>query len=253
MRVIGYIRVSTDGQVGEDKFGLKAQMEAIEAYCAKEGHIIDRWVSDEGESGAKERPGFDGIIYGEVQNPPIEAVIVARSDRVARDINVYYYYKMMLRKKDIELVSVSEDFGQMGVFASMLEAFTLCAAQMERENITKRTSAGRNLKAQSGGHAGGRTPLGYKSVDKQYVIDEEYAPVVKKIFQMHDDGATLREIADTLNAEGIRTRKGKEFNFGSIKHIVWNRKLYEGWYKYGDGPWVKGKHEAILEPESHHE
>lgn len=253
MRVIGYIRVSTDGQVGEDKFGLKAQMEQIEEYCEKEGHVIDRWVRDEGESGAKERPGFDSIIYGEVQNPPIEAVIVARSDRVARDINVYYYYKMMLRKKDIELVSVSEDFGQMGVFASMLEAFTLCAAQMERENITKRTSAGRYAKAKEGGFAGGRTPLGYNSVKGQFVVDENYRPLILEIFGLYDSGATYREIADRINAEGWKTRKGKEFNFGSIYRIVENRKMYEGWYKYGEGPWVRGKHEAILEPESHHE
>ena len=97
--VIGYIRVSTDGQVGDDKFGMDAQREQIEAYCAKNDMRIGAWVVDEGESGAKERPGFDEIIYGDVGNPPYDGVVVAKSDRVARDINVYYYYKMMLKKK----------------------------------------------------------------------------------------------------------------------------------------------------------
>ena len=30
-----------------------------------------KWYSDEGESGAKYRPGFDEIVYGEVSNPPL--------------------------------------------------------------------------------------------------------------------------------------------------------------------------------------
>ena len=87
MNVAAYIRVSTDGQCGDDKFGLDVQKQIINEYCAKNGMTILRWYMDEGESGAKERPGFDEIVYGEVSNPPTEAVIVAKSDRVARDIN----------------------------------------------------------------------------------------------------------------------------------------------------------------------
>ena len=112
MDVIGYIRVSTDGQCTDDKFGLEVQKNSIEDYCRRNDMRIVRWVSDEGESGAKERPGFDEIVYGDVSNPPYEAVVVAKTDRVARDINVYYYYKMLLLKKDIKLVSVAEDSGR---------------------------------------------------------------------------------------------------------------------------------------------
>ena len=140
--VIGYIRVSTDGQAKDDKFGLDVQRTQIEEYCKKNDMTIAKWYTDEGESGAKERPGFDEIVYGEVTNPPYEAVIVAKSDRLARDINFFYYYKMLLIKKNNRLISIAEDFGQFGVFASMLEAFTLCVAEMERDNINKRTSAG---------------------------------------------------------------------------------------------------------------
>ena len=145
--VVAYIRVSTDGQCGDDKFGLDVQKETIQEYCNKHGMTIARWFMDEGESGAKFRPGFDEIVYGEVANPPYEAVIVAKSDRVARDINIYYYYKMLLTKKNIKLISIAEDFGQFGVFANMLEAFTLCVAEMQRENNNKRNTGCRKVKA----------------------------------------------------------------------------------------------------------
>lgn len=106
--VVAYCRVSTDGQVGDDKFGIDSQKEQIVDYCARNDMQISAWYIDEGISGAKEeRPEFDKILFSEdsVENPPIEAVVVAKSDRVARDINIYYYYKMLLRKKDVQTLS----------------------------------------------------------------------------------------------------------------------------------------------------
>lgn len=247
INVIGYIRVSTDGQCGEDKFGLEVQENQIKEYAAKNDMVIVKWFRDEGESGAKERPGFDEIIYGEVTNPPYEAVIVAKSDRVARDINVYYYYKMMLLKKDIKLISIAEDFEQFGVFAPMLEAFTLCVADMERQNINKRTSAGRKVKAEKGGYSGGRAPMGYKVENKSLVINPEEAPAVLRAFELRDAGVVMLDIVDTLNKEGYQTRNGKPFVISTVQSILGNRKTYEGFYRYGkDGEWVKGQHEPLL-------
>lgn len=245
--VIGYIRVSTEGQCGEDKFGLDAQREQISDYCRRRDMEITRWVMDEGESGAKERPGFDEIIYGEVSNPPYEAVVVAKNDRVARDINVYYYYKMMLMKKDIALISISEDFGQFGVFSSMLEAFTLCVAEMERDNITKRTSSGRKIKAARGGYSGGRPPYGYTPIDGVLHVVPEEATVVKYIIEAKDSGATYKSICDTLNEQGKTNRSGTKFSISTVQVIIENKPLYQGMYRYGkNSEWVQGQHEPIL-------
>ena len=245
--VVAYIRVSTDGQCGEDKFGLEVQREQIIEYCSKNDMNILKWYTDEGESGAKERPGFDEIVYGEVSNPPYEAVVVAKSDRVARDINIYYYYKMLLIKKDIKLISIAEDFGQFGVFANMLEAFTLCVAEMERENITKRTSSGRKVKASKGGYSGGRPPYGYTPNNGRLVIVPEEAEVVKFVIESKDSGKTYQAICDTLNKEGKTNRSGTKFSISTIQVIFENKPMYQGMYRYGkDSEWVEGEHEPIL-------
>lgn len=247
IKVAAYIRVSTDGQAGDDKFGLDAQKEQIIEYCAKHDMEIIKWFADEGESGAKERPGFDAIIYGEVTNPPYEAVVVAKSDRVARDINIYFYYKMMLNKKDIRLISIAEDFGQFGVFANMLEAFTLCVAEMERENITKRTSGGRAIKAAQGGYAGGKPPFGYRVVSGCLVVNKDESDIVRRIFDLHSQGLVLRKICDVLNTEGVKTRTGGKYFASTIKAILDNEPTYRGMYHYGkNGEWVQGQHEPIL-------
>lgn len=248
--VIGYTRVSTDGQVGEDKFGLEEQKNQILDYCVRNDMEVVRWFTDEGESGAKERPGFDEIIYGEVWNPPYEAVVVAKSDRVARDINVYYYYKMMLRKKDVQLISVAEDFGQFGVFANMLEAFTLCVAEMERENITKRTSGGRRQKAKRGGYSGGKPPMGYKAENGKLVINPTEAEVVRFVFAEREAGNTMLGIVDKLNKSNFKSRSGRPFALSSVQRILNNENTYRGLYRYGgkDSEWIKGEQEPILDP-----
>ena len=245
--VVAYIRVSTDGQCGDDKFGLEVQREQIIAYCAKNDMNILKWYTDEGESGAKERPGFDEIVYGEVSNPPYEAVVVAKSDRVARDINIYYYYKMLLVKKDVKLISIAEDFGQFGVFASMLEAFTLCVAEMERDNINKRTSSGRKAKASKGGYSGGRPPYGYSPLNGKLVIVPEEAEVVRFVIESKDSGKTYQTICDLLNDMGKTNRSGTKFSISTLQVIIDNKPLYQGMYRYGkDSEWVEGEHEPIL-------
>lgn len=247
--VAAYIRVSTDGQVGDDKFGLDAQKEQIIDYCKRNDLNIIKWYSDEGESGAKYRPGFDEIIYGDVTNPPYEAVVVAKSDRVARDINVYFYYQGALLRKNIELISICEDFGQFGVFANMLKAFTLTCAELERENISKRTTAGRTIKSSKGGYSGGRTPFGYRAQNRQMVVVPEQAEIVKDIFRLKDkEKYTYQQVCDYLNSQGKTNKSGSKFSISTIQTIYENKKVYQGLYRYGkNADWVKGVHEPILE------
>ena len=242
--VVAYTRVSTDGQV--EKFGLDAQRAQITEYCEKNGYNIIKWYTDEGESGAKFRPGFDEIVYGEVTNPPVEAVIVAKTDRVARDVNIYFYYKMMLKKKGMELISISEDFGQLGVFAPMLESFIICAAELERENITKRMSGGRKVKASKGGYSGGRAPMGYRVEDGGLVINEDEKPLVLRAFELHEGGMTYRGMIERLTEEGFTGRGGRPLALSTIKGMIDNKKTYQGYYRYGGSEWVKGTHEPIL-------
>lgn len=246
-KAIGYIRVSTDGQAGEDKFGLDAQREQIKLYALSNKYEIVDWSVDEGFTGATlDRPALNELLYGDIGNPPIEAVIVAKNDRMSREMEQYFYVKYSLRKKNIELKSVSEDFGQMGVFANVLESLAMFIAEQERINIAKRTSGGRKIKAAAGGYSGGRAPYGYKVVSGQLQIEDSEVCLVRIVFEQLENGSTLSDVAEHLNENGHKTRNGKKFYASHIRAMRENRKVYEGNYKYGDMNWVKGVHEAIL-------
>lgn len=249
MKAVAYCRVSTDGQVGEDKFGIDFQKEQITTYCEKHDIEIVGWFIDEGVSGAKERrPAFDRILQGEVSNPPVQYVIVAKTDRISRDINLYYSYKALLAKQNLEILSVAEDWSSADKLTAMiLENFLAMAATVERENIRVRTSGGRQQKAKMGGYAGGRPPYGYNTVGGRLVINDEEAEAVRLIFTMKDSGKTFQSICDAVNLRGYLTKSGKPFAISTIQVILGNRPLYEGKYRYGKGAeWIQGVHEPIL-------
>ena len=250
-QAVAYMRVSTNGQTGEDSFGLDAQKEQIIEYCKANDISIVDWFVDEGVSGADaHKPGLDAIVAGAVTNPPVELVVTAKNDRISRKVEYYYAYKIKLQEIGIQIVSVAEDFGRENMFTPILEALTAAMAEVERGMITARTRGGRKVKASRGGYSGGRTPYGYV-VDKNIkgmVINEEQAKVVRFIFELKGKGSTYQQIVDELNRLGYTNKSGGKWSISSVQVILGNEQTYRGMYKYGENSeWVKGVHEPILQ------
>lgn len=245
---IGYIRVSTEEQAADDRFGIDAQKQSILLYANNNGYNIIDWKIDKMSGAKDDRPALNDILYGDVTNPPFEAVIIFKNDRLARDTKLYFYYLYTLEKKNIKLLSTEESFAEGNEMANIYRALLQFVAEQERKNIALRTSKGRSIKAACGGYSGGRCPYGYKIENGRLIIREDEAIMVKKVFSMWNDGATLQDTADWLNENGYKTRSGKRFYPSHIKAIRENKPLYQGMYKYGKTMgWVKGVHEAILE------
>lgn len=250
-RAVAYCRVSTPGQTGEGKYGIAEQRSAIEEYCKENGIEIVEWYIDEGVSGktkASERPAMMRLLSGEVTNPPTQYVVVAKSDRISRDVQRYYATKELFSDMNLELVSVSDGWSsaQDKMMAVILEGFMAIMAEMERETINLRMSGGRKQKAKQGGYAGGGVPYGYKVINGNLEIEEAEAEVVRKIFKWRNEKVTLRDIIATLKKEGYKTRSGGDFALSTLHGIIDKENLYKGLYKYGNDGWVKGRQDAIL-------
>ena len=246
---VGYLRVSTKQQAGEDRMGRDAQKEAISKYADENNYKIIRWYTDE-DSGVKEhREAIDEILFtDELEQAGVQAVIAYKSDRFARDIKLYFYYLFTLEKRHISLVSVNErfdddEYGLSSVYRSLM----LFVAEQERKNIRLRTMAGRKVKAQKGGYAGGKVPYGYSAFNGKLVVNENEAQIVRFVFLLREQHCTLQEISDLVNDRGYRTRRGRYFGASQIASILKNEKFYQGYYKYGEmTDYIKGQHEPII-------
>lgn len=246
MKAIGYVRVSTEEQSADDKFGIDVQKTAIKEYADTHGYEVVHWCIDT-ISGVKDnRPEMDKLLYHGDELPAHDAVIAFKNDRIARDTKLYFYYLYELEKQGVKLVSTNEDFIEGNEFANIYRSLMMFVAEQERRNIDLRTSNGRKLKAKQGGYAGGNKPYGYKVQDGCLVVDKEEEIVVRYVFELRNDGETLADICDILYDRGYRTRKGKRFQPSTVKSILNNEKVYRGYYRYGDNDWVLGQQQAIL-------
>lgn len=250
---VGYIRVSTEEQAADDRFGIEAQKREILLYADNHGYTIAKWYTDHISGTSDDRPEWNKILSGEeVTNPPYEAVIAFKSDRIARDMKLYFYYLYVLEKRNVQMVSTQEDFE--GEFANVYRALMLFVAEQERKNIALRTGSGRKIKAAAGGYSGGRCPYGYKVENGKLVIEPSEAIAVRLIYAFYRNNPstlkpykTMQEISDFLYDNGFRSRKDGRYSTGTICNILKYSELYHGKYKYGKSTaYVEGQHEPIL-------
>lgn len=131
----------------------------------------------------------------------------------------------------------------------LLLTMVAALAEFEKSLIASRLSSGRKTKARQGGYAGGKAPIGYKAArgDKALALDEEKAATVRRVFELRDEipNASLKKLADILNAESCTTKEGKQFHPMQVKRILDRKAFYEGCYRYS-GIDAKGIHNAIL-------
>ena len=242
-KAVAYIRVSTQGQL--EKWGMDAQKEAILEYAKANNLEIIRWYEEVG-SGAYEREVFESICMGaEGQKEDFDTVIVFKTDRVARETKLYFYYLYLLEKQGIKLLSTVEEFDEDSGITNLYRSILQFVAEQERKNILMRTMNGRKVKASQGGFVGGKVPYGYKSVNKELVVDYNEIRFVKMCFACLDKGMSLRKTADFLAANGCKNRNGTPCTFALIRSIRDNRRLYEGYYSF-NGKEVEGKQERII-------
>lgn len=195
-----------------------------------------------------DRPGLRDLLAAAARGE-FKAVLVAKMDRVARDLMAQLWIEKELLRGEVELVSVAEPFrGQDPaniLFRQIIGAF----AQFEKSRIAERMTDGRKQKARTGGYAGGRAAIGYRARKGAGILelDEEKAGTVLRVFELRDEnpGWSLQHLAAELNAEGHCTAQGKPFRKVQVKRILDRRDFYAGHYRYA-GITAEGKHRAIL-------
>ena len=215
---VAYLRVSTD----EQHLGPEAQRAAIEAWAAREGVVVVAWHTDAGVSGAAEiarRPALLGAL-ADVRERGAGALVVARRDRLARDVMAAAIIERMATDAGARVVSAAgegtdgHDPGAV-LMRRMVDAF----AEYERAMIAARTRAALAVK-RARGEATSHAPYGWRAEGGRLVADATEQAVIARVRALRASGLSIREIAAALNAAGVRTRSGGEHNPRSVHTIA---------------------------------
>jgi DNA invertase Pin-like site-specific DNA recombinase len=221
MNAVAYVRVSTDEQV-ESRAGLEAQLHAIRRHCERHGLTLTGTYSDEGVSGAAQLDKRPGLLDA-VNNVSRGAVLlVAKRDRLARDVVACAVVERMVAKRGGRVVSVAGEGTDSDDATSILMRRIVDAfAEHERLVIAARTRAALQAKRRRGERAG-RLPLGYAlaPADTATTLSRAGNPValvpveaqlkaVERIRREHAAGLSMRTIAQRLTEDGVPTATGK--------------------------------------------
>jgi DNA invertase Pin-like site-specific DNA recombinase len=193
MRVIGYVRVSTEEQA-ESRAGMKAQKAGIAREARARGWDLVRIVEDAGFS-AKDlrRPGIIEAL-GAVEAHEADALVVAKLDRLSRSLLDFATLMERARRKGWALVALDLGVDTTTPAGEMVANVMATFAQFERRLIGQRTRDALEVKRSEGVVLGRPRALP--------------RPVRSRIKRMRRQGATFATIADRLTADRVPTAHG---------------------------------------------
>ena len=228
-----YCRLSRDDELSGDSNSIVHQKEILSAYAEKRGFGNARFYVDDGYSGTNfNRPDFLRMM-DDVNNGLVGTIIVKDMSRFGRDyIMVGYYTEIMLPQMDIRFIAVNDNVDSENQADNDFTPFRNIINEWYAKDTSKKIRSVLKAKGNSGKHLSVIPPFGYKKDpnDKEkWIIDEDAAQIVRKIYRLYLDGNTMGGIARMLTAEGIETPKLYAENRG-IKHYkaatypeIWSR------------------------------
>ncbi len=94
-------------------------------------------------------------------------------------------------------------------------------AEYYSAELSQKIKRGMDLNAEKCLCTGGGIALGYTvSPNKTFSINEDTAPIVREIFEKYSKGQTVTQICENLNARGVKTSRGGEFNKNSLRSML---------------------------------
>lgn len=241
-----YIRVSTDDQAD---LSPDAQKRLLLEYAKKNGIIVPgEFIFSESVSGrhALKRPEFQRMIaLAKQSSHPIDVILVWKFSRFARNQEESIVYKSMLKKDDVEVVSVSEPLVD-GPFGTLIERIIEWMDEYYSIRLSGEVLRGMKEKALQHGYQSVPS-LGYEAVGggKPFVINEAEYAIVALIMDSYDfDNMDPTAIARKCNDLGYRTRRGNLFERRTIVRILQNA-FYCGIVAW-NGIEFEGTHEIRL-------
>ena len=118
-RVIGYVRVSSENQVEKDN-SIRNQIKFIKKYCQDYDYELVDIFKDEGVSGLKKsRDGLNKMMK-QINESKIDVVLVYSLSRLGRKLVDVISWVNELERKNIEFLSIKENFGNKGVMGKLM-------------------------------------------------------------------------------------------------------------------------------------
>ncbi len=200
-----YERLSHDDGRSDESVSIENQKRILEDYAKKNGFTNLRHFTDDGVRGTTfKRPGLDAML-DEVRAGNVSTVIVKDQSRIGRDVVEVGLLKRTFDEFNVRFIAANDNldtangFDIMSIFRDVINEWYVADTSRKIKSVFK-------SRMEKGLRCSGAVPYGYlvsKEAKAEWVIDEEAAAVVRRIFQMVIAGESVNSIARTLRSEQI--------------------------------------------------
>ena len=227
LRVAAYCRVSTDSE--EQATSYEVQVEHYTNFINNnQDWELAGIYADDGISGTstKKREEFNRLVE-DCMNDKIDRVITKSISRFSRNTLDCLKHIRQLKEKNIPVFFEKENIDTLDSKGEIMLTIMASLAQQESQSLSQNVKLGLQYRYQQGEITINHTRfLGYtKNEDGQLIIVQSEASVVKRIFKEYLEGASLIQIARSLEKDSILTgAKGEKWRGTTIKGILRNEK-----------------------------
>ena len=205
-----YIRLSKEDESEGPSQSVQNQESLLREFVQQHRLSVYDTYIDDGWSGTNfDRPAFQRMI-ADIEAKKVNMVITKDLSRLGRDyILTGHYMERYFPEHRVRYISLLDGIDT-GVdsTANDITPFRAIMNDMYAKDISKKIKSVKRDKQRKGQFIGGKPGYGYKmhpTEKNKIVIDEEVAPIVRRIFALALSGMSCRNIATLLNQEGVPT------------------------------------------------
>ena len=205
-----YERLSRDDELQGDSNSIVNQKAMLEKYAKENGFKNLQHFTDDGYSGTNfNRPAWQELI-SLVDEGKVATVIVKDMSRIGRNyLEVGMYTEVKFPNNDIRFIAINNGVDSDNQQDNDFTPFLNIINEFYVKDTSKKIRAVMKNKGESGEYLTTNPPYGYlKDPDnpkKHWIVDEEAAQVVKRIFNLCMEGYGPSQIANILKADKIET------------------------------------------------
>ena len=202
-----YERLSRDDEMVGDSNSIVNQKKMLEDYAKQNGYTNIEHFTDDGYSGGSfDRPDWKRMIAG-IENGSIGTVIVKDMSRIGRDyLQVGFYTEVMFKEKEVHFIAIANGVDNQKRESSEFAPFLNIMNEWYIRDSSRKVTTVLRARGMEGKHTTNNAIYGYRKSEEdknQWVIDEEAAEVVRRIYRMSLEGKGPYEIARILSEEQI--------------------------------------------------
>ena len=242
MRIFLYARVSDEAQ--DTDLSISAQLKEMYIYAKKQGHQVVGEFVDKAKTGrTSKRPQFlEMVSLARSKQHPIDAIIVWKYSRFARNREDAIVFKSILRRKEVQVISIKEQIDD-SPSGHLLEGIIEVLDEFYSANLAQDVKRGMRENASRGLFNGSKTPYGMCRVAVSDNGKERWRlepgseesiarRAVRRQFALALEGTGCKRIAGILNEEGYAAPNGGRWDKGKVYNILTNE-TYAGALVWG--------------------